>query len=120
MATTHVFIVDSTTFKYHLEYLFVGTGAKDRKIDFNNTSNCDLSHTAEKMLLGMMADSQRVRKGDYVIFYLQQNFAEGISEGKFYGVFKIKENLSFLDNNDEHQYLKEYLKKSLTFRAIIL
>ena len=27
--TTHVFIVDSTTFKMHLENLFAGTGAKD-------------------------------------------------------------------------------------------
>lgn len=36
MATTHVFIVDTNIFKYHLEYLFAGTGAKDYKIDFNN------------------------------------------------------------------------------------
>jgi len=34
--TTHVFIVDYNTFKYHLEYLFVGTGAGDKIIDFNN------------------------------------------------------------------------------------
>ena len=33
--TTHVFIVDSTTFKLHLEYLFAGTGAQDNQIDFN-------------------------------------------------------------------------------------
>ena len=26
--TTHVFIVDDNTFKYHLEYMFAGTGAK--------------------------------------------------------------------------------------------
>lgn len=119
MATTHVFIVDSTTFKYHLEYLFVGTGAKDRKIDFNNTSDSRLFSTTENNLLGMMADIQRVRKGDYVIFYLQQNKKEKIFDGKFYGVFKIKGNFSFLDNNDEKQYLKEHLKKSLTFRALI-
>ena len=86
MATTHVFIVDSTTFKYHLEYLFVGTGAKDRKIDFNNTSDSRLFSTTENNLLGMMADIQRVRKGDYVIFYLQQNKKEKIFDGKFYGV----------------------------------
>jgi len=29
MATTHVFIVDTYTFKYHLEYQFAGTGAKE-------------------------------------------------------------------------------------------
>ena len=34
--TTHVFIVDETTFKCHLNYLFAGTGAKDKDVDFNN------------------------------------------------------------------------------------
>ena len=33
---THVFIVDNNTLKYHLEYMFAGTGAKDFFIDFNN------------------------------------------------------------------------------------
>lgn len=31
--TTHVFIVDENTFKYHLEYLFVGTGGKEYNVD---------------------------------------------------------------------------------------
>ena len=35
MTTTHVFIVDTNTFKYHLEYLFAGTGAKDNFIDYD-------------------------------------------------------------------------------------
>ena len=43
MPTTHVFIVDSNTFKYHLEYLFAGTGAKDYVIDFNNSVICALN-----------------------------------------------------------------------------
>ena len=34
--TTHVFIVDDTTFKYHLEYMFAGCGAKEKVVDFNN------------------------------------------------------------------------------------
>ncbi len=29
MNNPHVFIVNTATFKYHLEYLFAGTGAKD-------------------------------------------------------------------------------------------
>jgi len=119
MATTHVFIVDTTTFRYHLEYLFAGTGAKDNYIDFNNNSDSSLYHTAENNLVAMMADSQRVRKGDYVIFYLQQNFSQKVFEGKFYGIFKIKHDLSFLDNNDSEQFLKNNLKKSLTFRVLI-
>ncbi len=119
MATTHVFIVDTKTFKYHLEYKFAGTGAKDRTIDFNNSDNSKLHSTTENNLLGMIADSQRVRSGDFVIFYLQQNFEKGIKEGMFYGVFKIKDSSSFLDNNDENQYLKSQLGKSLTFRNFI-
>ncbi len=119
MTTTHVFIVDTTTFKYHLEYLFAGTGAKDNIIDFNNNPDTSLNHTTENNLVGMIADSQRIRKGDFVIFYLQQNYSKKVWEGKFYGIFKAKEDLSFLDNNDSHQFLKQELKKSLTFRTLI-
>lgn len=119
MATTHVFIVDINTFKYHLEYKFAGTGAKENYIDFNNNSKTELYHTTENNLVGMIADSQRVRKGDYVVFYLQQNVSSGIYEGKFFGIFRVKEGISFLDNNDDMQFLKNILKKSLTFRTII-
>jgi len=119
MTTTHVFIVDTNTFKYHLEYLFAGTGAKDTKIDFNNNPNISLEHTTENNLVGMIADSQRLRKGDFVVFYLQQKYSEKVYEGKFYGIFKVKEDLSFLDNNDPEQFLKNELVKSLTFRTLL-
>jgi len=118
MATTHVFIVDSNTLKYHLEYKFAGTGAKDLHIDFNNNINTNLHPQTENNLVGMIADGNRVRIGDFVIFYLQQNFSQGIKEGKFYGIFKVK-SILFLDNNDEKQFLKQELKKSLTFRILI-
>jgi hypothetical protein len=62
----------------------------------------------------MIADLSRIRIGDFIIFYLQQS--EKV-DGKFYGIFKAK-SLGFLDNNDENQYLKEDLQKSLTFRII--
>ncbi len=117
--TTHVFIVDSTTFKLHLEYLFAGTGAKDNLIDFNNSANTTLWHTKENMLVGMMADTSRVRESDQIIFYLQQDFSRKIFEGKFYGIFTAKSDWSFLDNNDSHQYLRSELEKSLTFRTLI-
>jgi predicted RNA-binding protein len=119
MSTTHVFVVDINTFKYHLEYLFAGTGAKEFYIDFNNNPNSSLDPGREDKLVEMIADSQRIRKGDFIIFYLQQNLKNGVLEGKFYGIFKAKEDLSFLDNNDEHQFLKNKLKKSLTFRTLI-
>ena len=117
--TTHVFIVDTNTFKYHVEYLFAGTGAKDNRIDFNNSPTTSLNHTTENNLVGMISDSQRVRKGDLLVFYLQQKYSENVYEGKFYGIFKIKEDLSFLDNNDIRQFLKKELIKSLTFRTQI-
>jgi len=119
METAHVFIVDINTFKYHLEYLFAGTGAKDTVIDFNGGTETLLHYTTENNLLGMIADSQRVRRGDKVFFYLQQNTSEGVFEGKFYGIFKAKEDLSFLDNNDRGQFLQGELQKSLTFRTLI-
>ena len=117
--TTHVFIVDSTTFKLHLEYLFAGTGAKDNRIDFNNNPNASLHATTENMLIGMIADGGRIRRGDQIIFYLQQEFSKKIFEGKFFGIFKAKNDWSFLDNNDRQQYLKSELEKSLTFRTLI-
>lgn len=120
--TTHVFIVDATTFKVHLENLFAGTGAKDTAVDFNNNATSRLTSQAEQMLVDMIADVSRVRDGDQLIFYLQQNLQEGIREGKFYGIFKIKkveDLLAFYDPNDRSQYLKADLNKSLTFRVLI-
>jgi hypothetical protein len=119
MATTHVFIVDYNTFKYHLEYMFAGTGAGEKVIDFNNTTTTTLHSKTESNLVGMIADLNRIRVGDKVIFYLQQNFQQGIKEGLFFGIFKVKDRVGFLDNNDQQQYLKAYLQKSLTFRILI-
>lgn len=119
MATTHVFIVDTITFKLHLEYLFCGTGSRDDVIDFNNKPSTSLRYQKENALVGMIADSQRIRKGDFIIFYLQANARQGLYEGKFYGIFKAKEDYSFLDNNDEFQYLYNFLGKSLTFRTLL-
>lgn len=117
MMTTHVFIVDSTTFKIHLEYLFAGTGSKENRIDFINSPSIYIHHGRENPLVGMIADGSRIRKGDQVVFYLQQS--QEISEGKFFGIFKAKYDWAFLDNNDGQQYLKDALKKSLTFRTFI-
>ena len=123
MATTHVFIVDTNTFKYHLEYMFAGTGAQEHSIDFNNSSTTNLysgrKSKIEDNLVGMIADLNRIRVGDNVLFYLQQNFSQGIKEGKFYGIFKVKNRIGFLDNNDANQFLKTQLQKSLTFRILI-
>ena len=42
---THVFVVDQTTFKYHLEYLFAGTGAKDKTSPFLANGNINYNST---------------------------------------------------------------------------
>ena len=52
--TTHVLIVDEKTFRLHLEYLFVGTGATERAIDFNNCRQSSLHHSTEDVLVGMI------------------------------------------------------------------
>ena len=115
--TAHVFVVDFQTFPVHLRYRFAGTGAREYQIDFNNSSISSLHHTPENMLAGMMADIGRIRKGDSIIFYLQQN-AQRIPEGKFYGIFRATEDYSFIDNNDGNQFLRASLGKSLTFRTL--
>lgn len=112
MATTHVLIVDDNTFKYHLEYLFIGTGSKDNDYILNNPEATEKPST-ERLLVSMLADLSRVKIGDYVIFYLQQ---KDDREGKFYGIFKIS-SLPFIDNKGE--YLFSCLNKKLTFRALI-
>lgn len=116
MATTHVFIVNSNTFKYHLEYQFAGTGAGENVIDFNNNATTTLHPKTESNLVDMISDFQRIRKDDFVIFYVQK---DGNKEGKFFGIFKAQHDLAFLDNNNNDQFLKRELNKSLTFRILI-
>ena len=114
--TTHVFIVDETTFRCHLKYMFAGTGAKDKDVDFNNSQGSDMypnkMHAAEAGLVLMMADCSRVRDGDLVVFYMQ---AVGNQEGRFYGVFKASGD-AFLERSGSNQYLYNELNKNLTFR----
>ncbi|MCL4831988.1 MAG: hypothetical protein KJZ86_06090, partial [Caldilineaceae bacterium] len=69
MSTTHVFIVDTTTLNLHLAYLFAGTGAREHQVDFNAKASTGLNYATENNLVGMIADSQRIRKGDGLIFY---------------------------------------------------
>jgi len=116
MATTHVLIVDTTTFKYHLEYQFAGTGAGENVIDFNEEATTELHYATENNLISMIADFQRIREDDFVVFYVQK---DGKKEGRFFGVFQARQNYAFLDNNDNAQFLKNELQKSLTFRTLI-
>lgn len=109
----HVFIVDKYTFKYHLEYMFAGTGAGDNKALFLMYYNNSSSYwKTENKLTGMIADVSRIREGDKIIFYLQ---ADNNHPGMFYGVFTAA-STAFFDENDSDNYLKPEMHKSLTFR----
>ena len=112
----HVFIVDSVTFKSHLEYMFAGTGAGERKVPFLTNASVTFNANSERMLVGMIADISRIKKDDKIIFYLQR---KKDTPGMFFGVFKAASKAFFEENTDE-SYLKKELKKNLTFRIHIL
>ena len=102
--TTHVLIVDKDTFKKHLEYMFVGTGT-EKSFQFNNdkqTYSVNVHPSTEKNIAGLIADCNRMRVGDNVIFYLQQSG----DIGGFFGIFKVKkfpsgDFVSFTDYKDD-------------------
>ena len=117
---THVFIVNDTTLKYHLEYMFAGTGAncdapflEDPNYQNPRRKEDGLTATAERNLAAMVADISRIRTGDKVIFYLQA----GNHEGKFYGVFKAVGE-PFYDSNSNN-YLSLEMGKDLNLRIRI-
>lgn len=83
----HVFVVNQITFKQHLEYMFAGTGAKNRMSLFLEKSDIKFQPTTERNLVGMIADISRVRPDDKIIFYLQ---ATVNNPGMFFGIFKAK------------------------------
>lgn len=112
---THVFIVDDNTFKFHLEYMFAGTGAGNTECPFLENSDVYIHPSTERLLVSMIADISRVRVGDDIIFYLQANSKH---EGMFFGVFKTASS-AFFDENDESNYLRNELGKGLSFRVLI-
>jgi len=116
---THVFVVDARTFKLHLEFMFAGTGAGTLDVDFNDRSKTILNGKSENLLVSMIADANRIRRGDLILFYLQRNTENKIQEGKFYGIFKATQDYAFLNHYDSRQYLRRKLGKSLTFRTLI-
>lgn len=113
---THVFVVDDTTFKIHLEYMFAGTGAGEKRCPFLFNSDAYMHHSTEQNLVSMIADISRIRVGDNIIFYLQANKKH---EGLFFGVFKAASKAFFDENDDENNYLKDKLCKGLSFRVLI-
>ena len=118
--TSHVFVVDETTFPLHLQYQFAGIGAGDNdQINFNNSPTSTLkAASTEKNLVGMIADMSRIRKGDRIFFYVQKKGDYRGNDGIFCGVFRAC-GRAFLDNGGKQQFLVDKLGKSLTFRVLI-
>ena len=111
----HVFVVNQITFKQHLEYMFAGTGAKNRMSLFLEKSDIKFQPTTERNLVGMIADISRIRPDDKIIFYLQ---ATVNNPGMFFGIFKAK-SAAFFDENDNKNYLSDELGKGLSYRIEI-
>lgn len=107
----HVFIVNKITFKYHLEYMFAGTGASQVPTDFIFDASIKLNTQDEKRSVGMITDVSRIKKGDKILF-----FVTGIS--KLYGIFEAESEF-FLDPNDSNNFLVDKLEKILTYRILI-
>ena len=73
----HVFVVNDTTFKYHLEYLFAGTCAlenpdflEDKEYQNPRKKEDGVTSKQELSICGMIADVSRIREGDKILFYL--------------------------------------------------
>ncbi len=95
---THILTVDKTTFKTHLNYMFIGTGK-------NGAAHQE----------GALIDILGIREGDNIIFY--------VMNCGFFGMFKAVGNV-FYDYNSylghHPQYLNDFLgNKTLTYRMSI-
>lgn len=113
----HVFIVNKATFKYHLEYLFAGTGAKDKLSTFLiNPRVVGYNASTERNLMGMIADISRIRANDKIVFYLTSG---NNNPGMFFGTFKVI-GAPFFDENNNENYLHNEMGKGLSYRVNIL
>jgi hypothetical protein len=99
LIATHVFVVNDNTFPSHLQYLFAGTGAKDKDVDVE-----------------LLSDIKRVRPGDLVLFYIE---ATTKSKGGFYGIFKITHQSPMVFQVPGGSGLQPNLGKKLIYRTLL-
>lgn len=95
---THILTVDRTTFKTHLNYMFIGTGKNGA------------AHQQ-----GALIDILSIREGDNIIFY--------VMNCGFFGIFRAVGNVFYDFNSYEGQH-PQYLNgllgnKTLTYRMTI-
>lgn len=84
----HLFIVDEISLKYHLEYMFVGTGKHNTIFDIE-----------------LWKDIIRLKVGDKIVFYTQNS-------KKFYGFFEVSSDPFF----DDSHYLQPNLMPYISIR----
>lgn len=95
----HVFIVNDGTFPSHLQYLFAGTGAKERDAE-----------------VSLLSDIKRVRPGDFVLFYIE---ATTKVKGGFYGIYKVGEQNPIVFHTTGLDALRPNLEKKLIYRTLL-
>ncbi|MEO0139596.1 MAG: hypothetical protein ABIL16_06880 [candidate division WOR-3 bacterium] len=89
--------MDENTLPIHLEHRFVGTSSNER--DKN---------------ISLLADMLRVKKGDFVFFYIEGSITK---KGRFFGIFRAVDNEVYhLTGNDARQ---PGLPKKLIYRKKI-
>jgi len=96
---TNVFVVNDDTFPIHLQYLFAGTGSKDKD-----------EH------IGLLSDIKRIRPNDFVIFYIEGTTKRS---GGFYGIFKIANQNPLTFNVTGNNGYYPNLNKKLIYRTLI-
>ncbi len=96
---THVFIVNDDTFPSHLQYLFAGTGAKDKDED-----------------ISLLSDIKRIRPGDLVLFYIE---ATSKVKGGFYGIFKVANYTPLVFHVTKQDGFQPNLGKKLIYRTLL-
>ncbi|MBL7123716.1 MAG: hypothetical protein ISS14_02360, partial [Actinobacteria bacterium] len=96
---THVFIVNDDTFPSHLQYLFAGTGAKEKD-----------------EYISLLSDIKRVRRDDLVLFYIE---ATTKVKGGFYGIFKIADQNPIVFTVTGQHGFQPNLGKKLIYRTLL-
>jgi len=96
---THVFIVNEDTFPIHLQYMFAGTGAKEKDEEPS-----------------LLADISRVRPHDFVIFYIE---GSAKVKGGFYGIFQVADTYPVVFHTPGSHAFHPNLPKKLIYRTKI-
>jgi len=97
MCRCQVFVVNRKTFPYHLKYLFAGTTAGKGRDDKYKDRH-----------VGLLADISRVRKGDKIVFYLE--------EVGFFGIFEADSEYPSYEP-PEKGFLQQELGVPLIYRV---